>query len=186
MDRARAIDALKEEIARAFRDVPHPGAPEKIVDVPCCPDHDAVAEWSSVHTWQDLAKDLETLDYEPVTWVFYRPEAYRYFLPGALMFIVENADRDPEGDSWGTRYWRPLDWARSTIVPVGDPGWKELAYWSEDFHSLYLPLFSSDQRAVVVRVLEFLIAFAAIPEEDRAETISEIRTAISEIWTAEA
>jgi hypothetical protein len=32
--------------------------------------------------------------------------------------------------------------------------------------------------------LEFLIAFAAIPDDDRAETISDMRTAIGEIWTA--
>jgi hypothetical protein len=184
MDKGKTTDALKEEITRAFSDVPHPGAPEKICDVPCCTEHDAVAEWSSLHTWEDLARDLETLDYEPTNWVFFHPEAYRYFLPGALMFIVQNADRDPEGDSWGTRYWRPLDWARTTIIPYGYSGVYDGMTWREEFRSRYLTLFSINQKAVVIRVLEFLCVFGSIPEESKAETISEVQTAIKEIWTA--
>jgi hypothetical protein len=177
MDSRTEIDVLKEEIARAFLDVPHPGAPENIIDVPCCPDHDAVAEWSSLHTWQDLAGDLETLDYEPTNWVFFRPEAFRYFVPGALTFIVRNADRDPEGDSWGTRCWRPMDWVGATIVPEGyvrSDGTNSM----DEFRAEYLPLFSQDQKRVVIRVLEFLIAYASV------ETITGIRAAIREIWTA--
>jgi hypothetical protein len=183
MDMNKIITALKEDIIQAFIDTPHPGSPEKICFVPCCPDHDATAEWSSHHTWEDLARDLETLDYEPLDWFFYHPEGFHYFLPGAILFIIQNLSRDPEDDSWGTRVWRPLDWVRSTIVPTGYSGPENDMERKNEFRSQYLPLFSIDQRKIIIRVLDFFCSFAFISDDSNEETISDIKSAIREIWS---
>jgi hypothetical protein len=58
------IETLVDEIAEFFAGVVHPGEPHQICEVPCCPDHDALADWLSRHTWEELAEDLEESDYD--------------------------------------------------------------------------------------------------------------------------
>jgi hypothetical protein len=178
MDKERTIIELKEQISRAFLDVTHPGSPEKIIAYPCCPDHDALAEWFSLHTWQDFEVGLETEDLDLTAYGSLYPEAYHYFLPAILIYIIQNIDRDPESDSWGTKCWRPIDRVYHTISP-----WpRSEEKWSQELRSEYLPLFSIEQRKTVVRVLEFACAFGFIPDEDKVETMADLQTAIKDIW----
>jgi hypothetical protein len=178
MEKEQMIVILKEQIARAFLDVPHPGSPGKIIAIPCCPEHDAVAEWFSLHTWQDLEEALEIEDLDLTSYGSLLPEAYHYFLQAVLMYIIQNIDRDPASDSRGKRCWRPLDRVYHTIAP-----WpRSEEKWSQELRSEYLPLFSVEQRKIVVRVLEFVCTFGFFPEEDKAEILSDMQTAIKDIW----
>jgi hypothetical protein len=182
MDNERTIIELKEQIARAYREVPHPGSPEKIIAIPCCPDHDALAEWLSLHTWQDLETVLETEDMDLTAYGSLFPEAYHYFLQAVLIYIIQNIDRDPEAESWGTKCWRPMDRVYHTVAP-----WpRSEEKWSQDLRSEYLPLFSAEQRKAVVRVLEFVCTYGFHPEEERPEKLSDIQTAIDDIWEVKA
>jgi hypothetical protein len=178
MDKERKIIALKEQILRAFLDVPHPGSPGKIIAVPCCPEHDAVAEWFSLHTWQDFEEALEKEDLDLTSYGSLFPEAYHYFLQAVLIYIIQNIDRNPEGDGWGTKAWRPMDRVYHTIAPWPRSG----ENWSRDLRSEYIPLFSIDQRHVVVRVLEFVCAYGFLPEDEKEEKILDIQAAIKDIW----
>jgi hypothetical protein len=178
MTKEQRIIELKEEITRAFSNVPHPGSPEKIIAVPCCPEHDTIAEWFSLHTWQELEETLEIEDLDLTSYGSLYPEAYHYFLPAVLIYIIQNIDRDPESDSWGTNAWRPMDRIYHTISPW--PRSKEK--WSQDIRSEYLPLFSIEQRKTVVRVLEFVCEFGFIPEADKEDAILDMQTAIKVIW----
>jgi hypothetical protein len=178
MDKERKIIELKEQITRAFLDVPHPGSPGKIIAVPCCPEHDAIAEWFSLHTWEDLEGALEKEDLDLSSYGSLFPGAYHYFLQAVLIYIIQNIDRDPESDGWGQRRWRPLDRVYHTIAP-----WpRSEEKWSREIRSEYLSLFSMERRTTVVRVLEFVCAFGFFPEEDKAEILSDLQTAIKDIW----
>jgi hypothetical protein len=172
------VHELREEIIRAFSNVPHPGSPEKIIAFPCCPEHDAIAEWFSLHTWQELEEALEKEDLDLASYGSLYPEAFLYYLPAILIYIIQNIDRDPESDSWGTKSWRPMDRIYHTICPW--PRSKEK--WSQELRSEYLPLFSVEQRKTVVRVLEFVCDFGFIPDEDKEESIADMQTAIKDIW----
>lgn len=178
MDKERKIVELKEQISRAFSDVPHPGSPEKIIAIPCCPEHDAIAEWFSLHTCQDLEEALEKEDLDLTSYGSLFPEAYHYFLQAVLIYIIQNIDRDPGNDSWGAKCWRPMDRVYHTICP-----WpRSREKWSQELRTDYLPLFSMEQRKIVVRVLEFACAFGFIPEEDKEERILDLNSAIKDIW----
>jgi hypothetical protein len=178
MDKERTIIELKEQIVRAFLDVPHPGSPERIIAIPCCPEHDAIAEWFSLHTWQDLEEALEREDLDLTSYGSLFPEAYHYFLQAVLIYIIQNIDRDPESNSWGKRCWRPLDRVYHTIAP-----WpRSEENWSQELRTEYLPLFTIEQRKVVVRVLEFACKFGFIPEDEKEEKILDMQTAIKDIW----
>lgn len=178
MDKERTIIELKEQITRAFLDVPHPGTPDRIIAIPCCPEHDAIAEWFSLHTWQDLEETLEKEDLDLTSYGSLFPEAFQYFLQAVLIYIIQNVDRDPESESWGKRCWRPVDRVYHTIAPW--PRSKEK--WSQELRTEYLPLFSIEQKIVVVRVLEFVCIFGYFPDEDKSEIISDIQAAIKDIW----
>jgi hypothetical protein len=181
MDKERRIIELKEQIARAFLDVPHPGSPKRIYAVPCCPDHDALAEWLSLHTWQDLEVVLETEDMDLTAYGDLFPEAYHYFLQAVLIYIIQNVDRDPDSDSWGTKSWKPLDRLYHTIAPW--PRSEEI--WSQELRSDYLPIFSREQRKIVVCVLEFVLAFGFIPDDEKEYRNLDLQTAIKDIWEVE-
>jgi hypothetical protein len=178
MNTEQRIVDLKERIIRAFADVPHPGSPGKILAIPCCPEHDAVAEWFSLHTWRDFEEALEKEDLDLTSYGSLFPAAYHYFLQAVLIYIVQNADRDPGAGNWGTKVWRPMDRVYHTVAPW--PRSKEK--WSRELKSDYVPLFSAEQRNVVVRVLEFVCAFGIFPEEEIDETLLDIKTAKKEIW----
>jgi hypothetical protein len=54
--------------------------------------------------------------------------------------------------------------------------------WSQELRTEYLPLFTIEQRKVVVRVLEFACKFGFIPEDEKEEKILDMQTAIKDIW----
>jgi hypothetical protein len=158
---------LRRAVEDAFADVEHPGPPEKIRAYPCCPDHDADAEWRSRHTWQDwarrLAEHTDAVEYSTL-----EPEAFRYFLPGILVHLIDHASRPAD------RLRGPLHWASMVLVPL-DAG-------AEEFRASYLVLFSESQRAVVADVLRHLCA--RIPEDELDDpTIRKIERAVAELWS---
>jgi hypothetical protein len=169
------IEMLVSEIAESFAGVAHPGEPHQICEGPCCPDHDAVADWLSRHTWEELAEDLQKSDFDPMLWDLL-PRAWHYFLPGVLTYVVRNIGRDPEGDEWGTRYWRPLDWIHQTLAPW--PRSEHWTRWREDLRSGALPLLSEEQKETVRKVLEFAAAAEHLSPEQKAE----LEIAAREIW----
>jgi hypothetical protein len=71
-----------------------------------------------------------------------------------------------------------MDRVYHTIAPWPRSG----ENWSRDLRSEYIPLFSIDQRHVVVRVLEFVCAYGFLPEDEKEEKILDIQAAIKDIW----
>jgi hypothetical protein len=169
------IEMLVDEIAESFAGVAHPGGPYQVSEGPCCPDHDAVAEWLSCHTWEELARDLENSDFDPMGWPLL-PRAYCYFLPGVLTYVVRNIGRDPESEEWGTRYWRPLDWIHSVLAPW--PRSEHWTRWRDDLRSGPLPLLSEKQKGTVRKVLHLAAAAEHLSPEEK----DDLRIAAREIW----
>ena len=152
------IETLVDEIAESFTGVAHPGEPHQICEGPCCADHDAVADWLSRHTWEELAEDLQESDFDPMLWDLL-PRAYHYFLPGVLTYVARNIGRDPESDEWGTRHWRPRDWIYFTLAGP-------------------LPLLSAAQKGTVRKVLDFAVSSEHLSPEEK----DDLRIAAREIW----
>lgn len=171
-----AIETLVHEIAESFAGVAHPGEPHQTCDVPCCPDHDALADWLSRHTWEELAESLEGNDDDPTLWGALFPRAYHYFLPGVLTYVVRNIGRDPEGDEWEERLWCPLDWIYNTLAPW--PRSEHWAQWRGELRSGPLPLLSAEQKGVVRKVLHLAAAAEYLSPEEKAD----LRIAAREIW----
>jgi hypothetical protein len=170
------VDRLTSNIATAFANVLHPGAPSMILDGPCCSDHDAVAQWLSRHPWQELAKEIENNDFDPMEFSSISPPAYHYFIAGVLTFVVRNIGRDPDSGSWEGKYWRPLDWVRCAMAPP--TGSVHSGSWSDEIRVDRLPLFSMMQREVTKDVLEF------VADSDFAAR-DEIQAAVRQIWLLE-
>ncbi len=169
------IETLVDEIAESFAGLPHPGEPHQICE-PCCSDHDALADWLSRHTWEELAEDLEANDLDPTPWGALLPRAYHYFLPGVLTYVVRSIGRDPDGDERGARHWRTLAWIYFTLAPW--PRSEDWTQWREDLRSGPLPLLSAAQKEAVRKTLEFAASSGRLSPEEK----DDLRIATREIW----
>ena len=81
-----ATEAIVNEIKGAFTDVPHPGD-DLMLHPQCMDDNDVEEFYGGIH-WHDVPGEI--IERNNASLCFFSPEAYRFYLPAYLIWVLNN------------------------------------------------------------------------------------------------